>query len=521
VIKDKVTAAALLDHLLFRRQFLLGPRPFAPTSAWTCRSLRHGLTLSTHPDLHVCTGSSGSSSVTLLGFAIDALHPERAEQEIVSLLARDAPDITTLASLTKPLAGRWVIIYQNQAGSYILTDPCGFRSVFYYGDDRGFWCGSQPEIIKANCGLSWNTDAKLLQFMTSPDFAGKQSVWVGAQTVYAGCLHLMPNHYLDVGRHEQVRFCPVEPISVREPSAVVETAGMLLRNILAGITARGNVLMALTAGWDTRLLLAASRDVSAKIQYWTSNLGVLPADHRDVRIPFLLSKRLDIGLQVRNPSSHIPGWFISALSRNVTGARVLPAASVVHADLMTGEERLTIGGDAGELCRNMWDPHCRLNFKTVTTPEIPWIAHGLKVSPFVLQETETWRDDLSVLDDQLNVIILFNWEQIWGNWGAQYRAERDMANDELSPFNCRLWIETVLASPRQTRCPPNFSFHRELIESMWPEVLSVPINPTPKPPVVSMSFLALKQRVRARVSDRVAGGVKSFASHFGLVRRRS
>jgi hypothetical protein len=269
------------------------------------------------------------------------------------------------------------------------------------------------------------------------------------------------------------------------------------------------------------LLLAASRDVSARVQYWVGNLGVLPADHRDVRIPSLLARRLDIGLQVKNSSSHIPGWFISALSRNVTGARVLPAASVVYADLMTGEERLTIGGDAGELCRNKWDPHCRLNFKTVTTPEIPRIAHGLEVSPFVLQETEKWREALPVLDDQLNVMILFNWEQIWGNWGAQYRAERDMANDELSPFNCRLWIETVLASPRQTRCPPDFSFHRELIKSMWPEVLSVPINPLPKPPVVSISVLALKQRVRAHFAGRVARKMKSLASHPSRAGRRS
>jgi hypothetical protein len=164
-----MTAAALLDHLLFRRQFLLGPRAFAPTPGWSCRPIHHGLILSTHPDLQVFSVASGSSLVTLLGFAIDALHPERSEQEIVSLLARDASDIMTLVSLTKPLAGRWVIIYQNQAGTCLFTDPCGFRSVFYYADDHDFWCGSQPEIIKANCRLSWNTDDKLLQLGRGSD----------------------------------------------------------------------------------------------------------------------------------------------------------------------------------------------------------------------------------------------------------------------------------------------------------------------------------------------------------------
>ena len=520
MIKDKVTAAEILDNLLFRRQFLLGPTPFAPTPHWSCRSLRHGLTLSTHPDLQVLSESLGDLSVTLLGFAVDALNPVRTDAEVVHSLTEGASDIRTLIALTKSLAGRWAIIYQNRAGTYLFTDPCGFRSVFHYSDGEGFWCGSQPEIIRANHRLSWNTDARLLPFLASQDFARLQSAWIGAQTIYEGCLHLMPNHYLDVGRREQVRFYPVQPISVREPSAVVETAMMLLKNIFAGITARGDVLMALTAGWDTRLLLAASRDVSARIQYWASNLGVLPADHREVRIPSLLAKRLDIGLQVRNPSSHIPGWFVSALSRNVTGARVLPAASVVYADLIAGEERLTVGGEAGELCRNKWDPNCRLNFKTVTTPEIPRIAHGLTVSPFVLQETEKWREAVSVMDDQLNEIILFNWEQIWGNWGAQYRAERDMANDEISPFNCRLWIETVLSSPRQTRCPPDFSFHRELIASMWPEALSVPINPQPRPRVVTIDIAALRQRVRSYVPSPFLSLVRSQASRSSAHGRR-
>jgi len=495
---------------MFRRQFLLGPRPFAPTPHWTHRALRHGLTLSVHPDLQVFSETLGATSVALLGFALDPFNPARNETDIVHSLTAGASDVLKLSSLTKPLAGRWAIIYQNSEGTYLFTDPCGFRAVFFYRDGNDFWCGSQPEIIKANCRLRWNTDEKLLQFLLSPRLGPRRIRMVGTKTVYEGCLHLLPNHYLDVNRFEQVRYFPTGTLPDLATSDVIDTCRAMLEGIFAGIVARQKVMMALTAGWDSRVLLAASRKVSQEIEYYIDQTGVLPEYHPDVRVPRRLAKRLGIGFVVLDSADDMPGWFSSVLAANVTGARMLPKTRTICAMLASGESRIVINGVGGEISRNNWDDG-GLNLRALAPRELVrmfWIVDH----PFSVQEAERWQQVLLTLDDRVNSTVLFFWEHRLGNWGAQYVAEQDIAVDTLHPFNCRLLIETALSAPGRSRNAPDFPLFRQLIKAMWPEVLSVPCYHRVNRRVVTIDFGALKKRVKPYVPSPVAKWLECRAS---------
>ena len=517
--KDKVTAAEMLDNLQFRRQFLLGPTPFAPTPHWSCRPLRHGLVLSAHPELQVTAESIQDTTVVFLGFAVDPLNPARTEPDIVRSLAKDASDLRKLISLTKPLAGRWAIIYQNQEGTCLFTDPCGNRTAFYYSDGHHLWCGSQPEIIKANCKLSWNTDGKLLEFLMNPALGRRESRWVGAQTLYRDCLHLMPNHYLDFGRLEQVRFYPSDPIPASGLSAAVDSGKVILEGIFAGFARRHDILMPLTAGWDSRVLLAASRSVSSRIRYFVDRMGALPEDHPDVRVPSLLSSRLGVDFQVRNSSYDLPGWFSSLLSANVTGAKMLPKTRMIWADFVSGEDRLHIDGQAGEIPRERVEFRTRPDANSVSTADIARFYH-MEESAFAAQEIDAWRQGLPRLDDRLNLLVLFDWEQRYGNWVAQHFEESGIAFDEFSPYNCRLWIETMLAAPRPVRALPDFPLYRSLIQSMWPEALSVAINPPMRHRVATISIRAIRERIRAYIPSPLAKLVRNRASRSSTARRR-
>jgi hypothetical protein len=507
-------ATGLLDHLMFRRQFVLGPTPFVPTPRWSCRPLRHGLTLSSHPDLQVLSESLDDSSVALLGFVLDPLNPARTDSDIVRSLVKDASGIRELVSLTKPLAGRWVIIYQDTSGTYLFTDPFGSRSVFYYSGGRDFWCGSQPEIIKANCGLSWSTDEALQSFLMSPALSRTESAWVGAQTVYKGCLHLMPNHYLDVNRSEQIRFYPTEAISPMKTPSVIELAGSILRGFFAAVTRRYEVMMALTSGYDSRVMLAASRTQSPMIQYWMDRKGLLAEGHPDVWVPQVLARRLGIDLVVKNSTGDLPGWFSSALSVNVTGARILPKTRMIYAELLAGESRLNLGGYGSGICKNVYDSLCELEPEAVSTP---FLARklGYDGHPFVLREVEEWRAGLPSIAGRVNVLDLLYWEQRLGNWGAMYCAERDIAIDATSPYDCRLLIETLLSTPRESRARPNIPLYRLLARSLWPEVMSAPIQPRPKPMMALNTVRALKRRILHDIPAPIVRRLKDLATRPG------
>jgi hypothetical protein len=477
VIGDVVNrSAAAIRNLIFRRQFLLGRSALSPADNWQHRTLRHGLVLSAHPELDVCSASSESIALTLIGFATDPFHPEKSSQEIVAALAAQGRGLHDVLRHSAPLSGRWVLVAQEAGGTFLFTDPCGFRQVFFHHGDP-VWCGSQPEIIRRMVSLVRDDDESLLQFVLSPDLAREESAWVGPRTAYKNCYHLLPNHYLDLGTCRQVRFFPDGQLARKPLHEVVEISTAILRGSLDAITRRREILLPITAGWDSRVLLAASRGLGPRIEYYVDRMGVLPEDHQDVRVPMRLAEALGVPFTVKNSNEDLPGWFVTMLGQNVTDARVLPKTRSIYAKYLTNEHRINVNGNASEICRNFFDKYCEQDGGTTTIDEL---AQALEYpgTLFVLRELQAWRDGLESSGlHGFDVLDLLYWEQRLGNWGAQYPAEQDIAIDEFSPFNCRLLITTLLSSHRRERAAPDYPLYRLLIEGMWPDALSAPINP--------------------------------------------
>ena len=90
------------------------------------------------------------------------------------------------------------------------------------------------------------------------------------------------------------------------------------------------------------------------------------------------------------------------------------------------------------------------------------------------------------------------WEQRLGNWAAMVFAEQDVVLEEISPFNNRLLIETLLSSPRNLRAYPDYPLYWQLISEMWPEVLGLPFNPQP-----------LKKRIMLKIRPFIPEKIKA------------
>lgn len=101
----------------------------------------------------------------------------------------------------------------------------------------------------------------------------------------------------------------------------------------------------------------------------------------------------------------------------------------------------------------------------------------------------------------LNVLDLFYWEQRVGNWLAMCQSEFDVAWQEIfTPFNCRRLLVTLLSVGEEYRRAPNYQLYKEVILNLWPEVLSVPINPQMRrPPLQVLKSSRLGKAVRPLV----------------------
>ena len=473
--------------MLFRRQFLLGPRLFNPTGNWNVNQLSRGLLLSTHPDLEVAIDSLNGITVGIIGIVVDPLYPDYSMQDLVKSIICTSTGILDVINSTHSFTGRWIVIFQASNETFLFTDPSGFRQVYYIQRNNEIWCGSQPEILKGVSNLELCTEDCVIDFLQCKQFNISESAWVGNKTIYSNCYHLMPNHYLDLMHQKQIRFFPSQNYQKFTIGPVIDTATRILQGSFEAITKKAKIIQALTAGFDSRVLLAASKNHSQKINYFVDKMGILDDNQQDIKIPKLLAKRLGINLTVFNSTESPPGWFINILSHNVTGARALPKTRMIYGHFTRNESRININGNGGEICRNFFNKYGeRKNIKRWSKDELAEILR-YKNSPFVESELDLWNQSLiGIGDDVVNPLDLLYWEQRLGNWGAQYPAEQDIVIDEFSPFNNRLLIELLLSTPQISRIAPNFDIFRELIHNMWPEALSVPINPEKGNAVVNL-----------------------------------
>src|SRR3990172_5475170 len=73
-------------RLLFRRQFVLGPRFAEGFLTWNRLELTPLLRLAVHPDLPTCTARRGKRSIALLGYILDPDDPGATDADIVNRL---------------------------------------------------------------------------------------------------------------------------------------------------------------------------------------------------------------------------------------------------------------------------------------------------------------------------------------------------------------------------------------------------------------------------------------------------
>src|SRR5690606_9191213 len=140
-------------------------------------------------------------------------------------------------------------------------------------------------------------------------------------------------------------FFGTSPLGQREPAAAAAEAASILRGTMEAVAFRGNAVVPLTAGWDSRVLLAASRDWKDQLSFFVDGKGTLPARHPDIRIPRLLANRLKLDFQVRQSAEEPEAWFCRQLGENVTSARLLPKTRMIWDKFRRGDDRININGN--------------------------------------------------------------------------------------------------------------------------------------------------------------------------------
>jgi hypothetical protein len=463
------------NPLLFKRQFMLSSSPEFGFSDWNNIKLNDSAYLSVHPELEVNQSSYNSIRLTLLGFIVDPFAPDKSNKEVLDQIVKGAKNFEDVVANTNALAGRWIILYLDANSFKMFNDPCGQRRAYYFKNGDGFLCGSDPSIIGHFVKLEEDKSKDIQEFVTSPNFESAEHCWMGEDTIYTGVKHLMPNHYLDLRQWKAIRYWPNKHLEKIDLMQGVEIASAILKGTLLAASKRQPLAMAVTSGWDSRVLLAASKEICNDVTYFVSEDP--ESSPLDTIIPSKLFKDLGLPFEVQlcKDKEVLDPEFISYLKKSVTLSRA-KYYNNIYKYYTDFKGKLNVNGNVSEVVRIVIYPTTPMKLSGAAFASVKYL--GYKNLHYPAVQMDKWLDDIHPLCIKYgyNILDINYWEQRMGNWQTLYSAEQDLAMDCISPFNNRFLLTTLLGVDIKYRIHPNFTLYTEIIKNLWPEVLSQPVG---------------------------------------------
>lgn len=432
-----------------------------------------------HSNLNVTIAFSHKDpevKILLLGYIIDPLKPEMKNDGIVELIARQYKSTNNCFKMIQGYTGRYVLLIKEKASFVITGDACHLRQIYFRFDGDKLTVTSSLKLFLDFYGYKLQSSEEKIKIVNTPLHRKLQMAWYGHESIDDRLDKLLPNHYLDVHKKEVKRLPLFTVYNGKEDDVLIYVSSMLTGTYSA-LSKRYQLMQPLTAGWDSRILLAASKDVKDQIKYYV--FGNPDNNNDDIRIPMNLSRSLDLNFKIVERKA-LSDNFLEAYKKEHIIPRILPKTSNInyHYDCKYNENVINVNGNCAEIARCFYG---YTRNKIMLDMLLVFSKYYDKV-PFFKERIAEWYANAIPYAKQYNIFLLdlFYWEQRMGNWGAQYPFELDIAMEEISPFNNRSLLLALQSVNPKKRKSPKFSLFRKLVCKLWQDTLCEPVNPDSK-----------------------------------------
>lgn len=476
-IRSKEIPENISEHLLYRNQFILGPRFAEEFPSWKRKSLGGHLYLTVHPALNVEHIAQGNRSVTLLGYILDPCNSHHGDADILRSLLAEPCNQNIIIERTFRLGGRWVLLVRDRDSTWLMHDATGLRQVCFtdYQQSEELWCASQPGLLSLL--LNYSVGKEAADYLKSNKVReDSEYMWPGASTAYKEVARLLPNHCLDLASGVVKRYWPTKPLDNLPLGHAIKRISDTLRGLMVSVNNRYELVLGLTAGLDSRLVLAASKDICKEMRFITVKQKWMSDDYADLTVPAALLARLGLRHEIIDGSVEPDKEFLKIFKSNVSFAHEHVYASDACAIRKYNDNRLVaVTGSASEIAkRYLRLPAAEMN--CVTAKHIAKLE-GMGSHSFAVNAFDRWLNGISDLYN-VNLLDLLTWEIGTGSWLSTTQLEFDIAwQDIFTPYNCRQLLSDMMSVQESYRTAPTHKLYMKLIDSLWADSLSVPINP--------------------------------------------
>lgn len=358
------------------------------------------------------------------------------------------------------LAGSFLFVLSALGSRRVYLDADGTLSLVY--DGLAKVAGATAAVLLDAAGYQERFRAKLYKTL-DVDNAG----WFTAGlTAHEGISRLLCNHYLDLDSWTPKRHWPLAPIAISEdPMSSCARICERITQTTAILAGAGKTSVALTAGNDSRLLLACSRHLLANLTFVTV---AAPTADVDVACATRLARQFGLRhelLRYREATPEEADLWRSRAGHCVGGNNVK-----MHPSVRPLDGQYFIGGLGGEVGRGfLW-----LNAEHDTAIDAKGLVTRLKLpqNAEVIQAVDAWLAPISHLDT-LAILDLAYLELRMSAWGFCDSYVKPKQH-EIHPMISRANYVDMLSLPPETRRKGEIYF--KAIETLWKEISEIPIN---------------------------------------------
>jgi len=487
-----------INDLIFCRQFLFTNIPV------NCFSTFKNVVLSInnknwylyfHPKLNVLYDGNTWNQIILLGYIIDPFNPERTDKEILEMLL-GLNSFELIIKETNNFCGRFVIIHSDNKSIKIFNDAVGFRTVYYHIKNNLNACGSTPDIIAYAHKLPLTSNKEIINFYNSEEFKKNDQIWIGKSTMYDNIYHLLPNHFLNFSNNVVKRFWPDFKIFfTANQKDKIKLCAEILQNTLLAASKRYKLHFGITAGWDTRLLFAASGRIKDSTFYYVNKSENFTLDHIDIKIPLLMAEKFGFKLNIIDINSNVNPVFEKIFFKNniLANKKLLPVFHEVYNRNIT--DSYTVTGVMGNGIARIYmrlPEDMEVNGKNLAR------FSNYQNLKYPVEALEEWITEVKDLCNENNIDImdLYQWEQDNAHWATCSAIDQDIVRDEIVPFNNRKLISLFWSMKPSSRYQYNPVIYKKIIRLLWKDALNFPVNPSRKSHLFSiLRFLGLEQKI--------------------------
>lgn len=393
--------------------------------------------------------------------------------EVLRSVLRSAQSGT--ASLDRTLyelAGRYIIIVRTPDELILESDATGMKGAYYA--TAGGIVASHAELAARLTG-----DTAPSQF-GSHGWLGRNgaSTFPGNYTEYRAIRLLTPSLQLSVDIGATRRVYPIG----RPPSL---TVGEAAENILGDmrmqvdwLTAENQPLVSLTAGMDSRVTLAATRERKQDCLYFsyaTAAGGSVKSTNADRTFAASLAGREGLRFRGVQAPPDIDPELLDIMRRNSVRPHARAVAAAYREQLPL--DAVHIRSNIYEIGRSYYHHGTPRDSRMMTAERMSQLLIGKREVPQrILEAFQEWIELASFGEqaDGYDLYDLYYWEIRMGSWMQAVMLESDIAHDTYTLVNSRRILTSFLGVSKPDRAAGSVS--RAIIKSAWPQLFSYPVN---------------------------------------------